>query len=908
MNQAEKRSRELSNEIETLRAETKQLGHEVSQISAKAEEAWKQVAHYDHIVAKLNGKRIEARALKKNMEGFRERIKEMSESDEWLQSTLDQYEERMAVHVGRKDSQTKKYEELKQDIKRSRDLVESKHTEAGKYQAEKDNFEKQIERRGTMIKEMARRHNIRGFDIDLDDMQINDFMERITKMSKDQNLSLERLRRETAEELEKAQGILNQLEQRKLVLSEGKNSARLQITSNDRKADELEAKLDAIDIDEGGKASLESAKEHVEERLRKAKADYEDSTWNRKIEEANSQLQSVENQGRQLNAELIHGTKQAGDSARLDFLKKEMKDRQRSLDTMIGAYGVRIREATGEKWQPSSLDRDLQVALDIRKGELAHAEHQRDGVSREIEQADFKLNVARADLKKKRQEMLACEKRVRDAIDDEPSEYQEALAVCQNNRDVTRQDADNFTNMSKYYETCLKYLGGKDACLLCSRQFKDVKERSAFKSTLEKLISKAAKDALAADLELYEGELKKAREAGPSYDTWLRLTRDEVPSVEADIKTLQGQRQDLLDQVEELDKVVNKRIEARKDVETLAKTVANITKYSGDITNYQSQIEELAAKQTNTGLSRTLEDIQEELNTLNEKSRTIKNSIARLGADKDRSRAQVNSLEIESRDVMTKLADATHQLQDKSGLVARIEEYRTMNRQLRESMKGSDNDIQDLLPQISEAHNKCNEIRQRSANKEKELSQAASKLADSVYQLKQVDQDISAYVEKGGPNQLARSQREITNSQQEIQRLEEEQRQIVVDINKISEQLKNNDDTKRNIADNIRYRQDARNYEAVKIEIDNLEAQNAEADIEICKTKAKQLDGKYKMLNAEQASKMGAMKSKDDQLMQLLNDWNTDYKDAALKYKEAHIKVEVSIEMPRIYKPVLTRS
>jgi chromosome segregation ATPase len=68
-------------------------------------------------------------------------------------------------------------------------------------------------------------------------------------------------------------------------------------------------------------------------------------------------------------------------------------------------------------------------------------------------------------------------------------------------------------------------------------------------------------------------------------------------------------------------------------------------------------------------------------------------------------------------------------------------------------MKG-DNDIQDLLPQISEAHNKCNEIRQRSANKEKELSQAASKLADSVYQLKQVDQDISAYVEKVVPINL----------------------------------------------------------------------------------------------------------------------------------------------------------
>lgn len=858
-------------------------------------------------MAKLNGKRIEARALKKNMDGFREHIKEMSESDDWLQSTLDQYEERMAIHVGRKESQTKKYEELKQEIKRNRDQMESKHTEAGKYQAEKDNFERQIQRRENMIKEMARRHNIRGFDIELDDMQINDFIERITKMSKDQNLSLERLRRETAEDLEKAQGILNQLEQRKLVLTEGKNSARQQITSNDRKADELEAKLDAITIDEGGKAALESARDHVEEKLRKAKADYENSTWNGKIEEANAQLQSMDNQGRQLNGELIQGTKQAGDTARLDFLQKELKDRQRSLDTMVGAYGKRISEAVGEKWQPSTLDRDLQAALDMRKGDLAQAEYQRDGVSREIEQADFKLNVARADLKRKQQEMQACEQRVRDAIEDEPSEYHEALALCQNNRDITRQDSDNFTNMSKYYENCLKYLGGKDACLLCSRQFRDAKERSAFKATLDKLISQAAKEALAEDLELYEGELKKAREAGPSYDTWLRLLNDEIPLLEADIKKLQGQRQVLLDKVEGLDKVVNKRIEGKKDVETLAKTVANIAKYNADITNYQSQIEDLTAKQSNTGLSRTLDDIQEELNQLNEKSRTVKNNIARLNADKDRARAQINSLEIESRDVTTKLTHATHQLSDKSGLLARIEEYRTMNRQLRDSMKGNDNDVQDLLPQISEAHNKCNEIRQRGVSKERELSQAASKLADSVYQLKQVDKDITAYVEKGGPSQLARSQREITNFQQEIQRLEEEQRQIAVEINKVNEQLKNNDDTKRNIADNIRYRQDGRSYDAVKIEIDNLESQNAEADIEIYRTKAKQLDGRYKMLNAEQAGKMGVMKTKDDQLRQLLDDWNTDYKDAGLKYKEAHIKVEVRVGIPATCIVTLTR-
>ena len=32
----------------------------------------------------------------------------------------------------------------------------------------------------------------------------------------------------------------------------------------------------------------------------------------------------------------------------------------------------------------------------------------------------------------------------------------------------------------------------------------------------------------------------------------------------------------------------------------------------------------------------------------------------------------------------------------------------------------------------------------------------------------------------------------------------------------------------------------------------------------------------------------------EDQLLQLITDWDTDYKDAAYKYKESHIKVETT--------------
>jgi DNA repair protein RAD50 len=77
-------------------------------------------------------------------------------------------------------------------------------------------------------------------------------------------------------------------------------------------------------------------------------------------------------------------------------------------------------------------------------------------------------------------------------------------------------------------------------------------------------------------------------------------------------------------------------------------------------------------------------------------------------------------------------------------------------------------------------------------------------------------------------------------------------------------------------------------------EVEQLESQNADVDRSRFKQESERWTREHNALAAKQASKMGEMKSKDDQLMQLLRDWDTDYKDAASKYKESHIKVETT--------------
>ncbi|KAI9837087.1 MAG: hypothetical protein M1819_000737 [Sarea resinae] len=893
---AEKRSQELADEIEALRDETLDLNRQIKQISEESQESWDHAHSFTGDIETLKAKRIAAQAKQESVNDLRLHIKEMTDTDEELTSILEQYEDRMSLYEGQIASRRERYDELKGDIEQNRRLLGAKQTEVGKFEAEKTHFEQQIARRESMIKETARRHNIRGFDDELDDPQIHDFMEKISKMSRDQNIHLERARAETKNQLQDAQDVLNQLGQRRSALSERKNAARQQIASNDRKFEEFHAELDKIDIDEGGKATLESSLHEVESKLRKSKEDYDAAAWEQKIQDANAEFRSLEDAQERLKADMLQASRQAEQSARLNFLKKERKELQQSLDVMVKTHGGRVTDMIGHDWEIPSLERDFQAALELRKAALDEAEKQRSGISRELEQVEFKLGASRNDLKKKREEAQRCESHVLKAMQDEgPIEsYPEVLAEVQDGRDVRKHDVDSFGHFQKFYLTCISKAKDENKCHLCTRRFDVVKQRSDFLAMLEKLISKGGQDIVEKEYRELEEDLKSLREAGSSYDNWKRLSGTELPALEREVKKLESRRETLLNEIEDHDRVVTEKEDAKRDVEALTKTVQNIVKISVDTASMETQIRDLSSQQESVGLAVSLEELDEQSNSLGDKTRSTRALISKLTADKERTRGQISAFELELSNLKAKLAGATHQLEKKTNIVARAEELKQLNLQQRETMKHAETDIQDLVPQIAKAQSTYDDISQRAAEKEKKLQQEAAKLSDSVRQLNMADEDINAYVKKGGRSQLERSQRDAKNYQQETDRLEHEQRQIVVEINKATDQLKNNEETKRSISDNLRFRRDVRGLEAINVEIQQLEERNAEADRGRFVRKAQELDLRHSRLSAEQASKMGAMKSKDDQLAELLEDWNTDYKDAGVKFKEAHIKVETT--------------
>ena len=891
---AEKRSKALAAELKTLKEEITELHNRTKEAEDKWIEATNKGAQYTSVIKDLEHSRKREGWLATTVQELGHDLKEQrKESDEWLQSELDQYAERMAAHERQEKQQKQDYEKLTRNTQEISEKLRKKDAEAGRYQEQRANHENHLKKRQVMIKRMSSIHKIRGYENDLDNTQVNEFMEKISNLSTDQNAAVEKARDDKEREKQKTQNALNELGRQRSALSERKKLAKHQSAANDRKIGSLQSDLDKIEANEGGKAILEDKIKDLEIRLCKSKEDSKKDSWDTKLLEGKSQLRILEDEVSRLHGDLAQVSKQAEDRAELNITKKEAADCQRNLQKMRDVYGARLDAILGRDWQPSSLEADFRNISDQRSRLVRDAEQEREAVCRRLEQVDFKLSSAVSNKSKDEKELAVCVQNLSDNVEGEPEDYLKTLSEIQKDRDTLKADIDNYENERKYFTDGIMLAHKEHKCKLCLRGFQ-AKEQTDFISRLEKKIAKQTMTQIREELSVLEDELRNIRDAGPSYETWVRLSQEELPRILAEEKRLGLERERILRENEEHDKIVEDLVEAKRDLESLASPVKSIGDYSRDLTKYSDRAQELTAKQKDTGISRSPDEIQDEIRVLSGKSRNKMSIIDNLNDEKERTRLQITALESDLGKAKSNLSNAQYQLDKKASILREIEDVRSANGEFRNQVKQSDAQLDDLAPKIETEETKFAEIEQRGSNKEKDLRQEATRLSESLQQLRLAYQNVEAYSQAEGAAKLELCQREIENAQREMDIVEGEKTRMTRLINKIQKELSNHDANKRTIADNIKYRRSLRELQDVRTEIAQLSAQNAEADQSHLKKESRYWEGQYDKFKTQKSSKLGSSKAKDDELLRLIKEWEVDYKDAAYNFKKAHIEVEVS--------------
>jgi len=322
--------------------------------------------------------------------------------------------------------------------------------------------------------------------------------------------------------------------------------------------------------------------------------------------------------------------------------------------------------------------------------------------------------------------------------------------------------------------------------------------------------------------------------------------------------------------------------------------VAEIVKYMREISSYENQVEDASRLLQELGGSRTIEEMQNEMQRLNDEAKVIKRRTNVFISEKETARHSITLLDGQVRDLRMKYGELNFKISKAQDLVKRIESHKQEAFMHATAIGEIDQKIRELAPKIQRAEAKAQAVSNDGAEKENRHQRDAMKLAESDMQLKRTERGIDSYLNRGGPEQLARCRHQVQTLQVEVKKYEAEVASIRDEVNNLELEAGTATSTERSIHENLRFRKNKRDLEKLNVEIRELEDKNADAERHRFQRNAEMLSDKHMRLSSEKSAKAGEMRSKDKQLEQLIADYETDYADAKQKYKETLAKVQTT--------------
>ncbi|KAK7743496.1 DNA repair protein rad50 [Cytospora paraplurivora] len=895
----EKLCQKLAHDIEEYRKEIAVMTEEMTGVEQKAKDAREQANEYLSTMNDLKYNLDQYQFRQDAVTELRDSIEVMSEDDDVLQRTFDQYETRLQRLKTDIEQHASEYQRLQGEVKDTENKLNVKLGEKGKLQSDKEKYERQLETRIGMIREAARRHEIRGFDSDLDEDQVRAFQDKIKGIFNSKKKEHEQLQNRNSREIDAANSGISKLENEKNSRTSERAFARQKKTENDRKIKRLQTEVDSVNCDEVRISRLESDKAALDERSQQGQDEAVRNDWDEKIRQAQEELRRFEQQSEDLNSELVNCTRLASDRAQLEVRKQEAQNREKSLKTLTNRWSKMIAEQVRPDWQIESLESDFKIKLEERTSAVNKAKEECTELQQKLKQAEFKL----AEVNKQHQILTNnktdSEKSVMDVLvevaEDPGAVTIDAYADQLEDLEEAKLEVDKelklFDELKLYWTQAETCLNTKNKCLMCDRAFDGDRSKSKILAKISKHLSDQSKADLHQEFRDADQKVERLRAVRPNHDAFVRLKK-ELPAIEKSIEAARREKEVILEQLEAADDRRRKAGEPLEGLQSVSSVVLEITQLSKGIAEANEEVEKLTKSQKQSGGSaRSASEVREALSTCAGETRKMRWKIDTLTGDRQRNRDLISNLELELSNLSGKITEAKQLMNRKRTLKEEIKTLREDNEAQDAAVSSIDAQLTQLQPKIDAARAQRDDTLASGRKKAEKVAEERDSVARTLSQLKIIEDEIQDYADRGGESNLASIERSIQSLQQLLDRLKAEIEDLTRRINAQKEELSQGDRNKKNIRDNLKFRENCRVLTKIEERIEQLRSEDAERDYERLMAEAKKYDRELSLLQAKRSEALGQINATDKELERAIELFEQDYKDAEEKYRKSSIEL-----------------
>ncbi|KAG6830973.1 hypothetical protein H0H87_006624 [Tephrocybe sp. NHM501043] len=818
-------------------------------------------------------------------------LQEIVGTDEDLETRLRHFDD----HINGQKQRKRIEDTKKQDFEDELASLRKQHTELvaqhGGLVAESEAQDQRLSEREHLIHEIGEKYGIKGFHVSpLEREQVVEFLSRLNETKNKHRMELEKLqgdlRAQTEEYTRKQRALDNELSKHKL--ERGNLSKQANERQHSIKKDEL--KLESLLTIPSQLKTLQGDMDEKKARLNKHKNDMGSARYDARLTEVVGKAKGLEEQRELLNSELRTLGLQSDVRAKLNLAKEDIKNKGADILNTLELANVKIRKITNCKDATvETLEREVnRLSTDC---EQKHEELERlaTTANNNVSKADATLSNAKAQLKLKKDELKALDRRLKNEIEAESLEA--ALTEARSEVGHRKELEGNLAGGSSIYENFLRIGRQQRLCKACNRHLSD-EELVIFETYMQDMMKKASPKTIAdnkSELADWETELERLQNLRPVEAARDQLKNKDLPAMEKEIKKLEESYPELTHDAEEavdnLDTVKRelKDIGVLKEhVKTISRLRGEVARATDDAVNYETDLQA-------SGSIKTADDVQRELDGVTTDLRSLEREKTQITAERDRQKEALRLIENTIHEMEMKEKDLINESKEKDKIEKSIAD-------MKEEITTFTARTKDLEVKISDARAPINALEEERRKSQNDLNgrilqaqHAAQEFNSSADKLALINKGVERYVKDRRGRQLTECAQNIQHSDAEIKRVSEEIEAARTSIAAIDKEINASGASVANYRDNIRVRKLAKEITETQAEMDSYdmdEAAKAKRNFEEKYPKAKEKENKLHTEASEVSSHQSQLKALEVDLK--------EFKNINKKYTEQLIRVKMS--------------
>ncbi|KAF5382729.1 hypothetical protein D9615_002851 [Tricholomella constricta] len=898
---------QLNSTIAAKQVEYEETKKEYDAIVEANQKFYDYATKFRELYVKINALEEKKQRLQADLDEAKLNLQEVVGTDEELNSRLKHFDDHINAQRQKKRLEDTRKQDLEDELinvrKQHTDLVaqhgglvaEAEVCDLSKSLIEPDNNRywdqaqnQRLSDREQLIHEISEKHSIKGFSISpLAREKVVEFLSRLSETKNKHRMELEKfqsdLRAKTEEYTRKQRLLDNELGRHRLE----KDNLRDQIGERQRSIVNAERTLENQISLPSQLKTLQGDIEEKQARLTKVKADMGAAQYESRLTELTGKGKGLEEKREQLNSEIRTLSLQSDVRARLNLARADVKSKNAEILNILELTNVKIHKlAPGKKVTAETLEREVNRLSVEREQKHTELETLSSAANNSLQKADATISNLKAQLKAKKDELKALERKLKNEVEQETLDG--AIKEAAGELGHRKQLDGNLSGGSAIYESLLRTGKQKKLCTACNRHLND-QEFIVFEKYLQEMMKKASPQAIAEnrhEMTEWEAELERLQNLRPVQAARDQMKAKELPALEKEIRQHEDAYPDISREAEEAIENLDTVKRELKDILVLKDHVKAVIRLQADIGRAETDIANLESDLLTTGSTKTADDVQVELD---EASAELEKQ--QLMSERERQKDAVRTIENSLHSMELKERDLTNEIRDKHALEKRMEEMKQEITAFTTRMKDLDISISEArapIEALEEEHRKTqNDLNSRIT----QAQHAAQEFNSSADKLALINKGVERRDRRA--RQLEECAQNIEHHDRELKRLTESIDAARETIKEIDKEINASGASVANYRDNIRVRKLAREIIETQAEIDSHdmnEAAKAKRNFEDkygkAKEKENQLHTSYSHIAGEVSSHQSQLKSWESDLR--------DFKDINKKYTEQLIQVKMS--------------